>query len=652
MAATLYRSVTCNVQNTDTHADQGATLRKAWGYAEVLKLNEGNEIGAAIRALPDASCYRPGDYVGQENTIIWRDSVFEKLDAGHKVLYVGGHGAGPSRGVVWVLLKHKATGKRVLEFNTHQVAKAWTTETSRQSIWNQIANGVSSEISRVIAIYPGVPVVLSGDMNRPGSYTWPGLSGETEVSTPISYGGARYDRFWILGALVARNSSALNTGSDHQTITVRMEITANDAVPVPGAPDPGVDVPQDGVDFGTGGDLPGTKPLIFPDVEANRRRATWRSRPKWRFFAQRIDGDGADGQILHPDLPLSDPQIEDVLTGHNSLSGTISPEFASLLGDDGRPILEEWGTAIWAEESGNIHGGGILTKSGFDGPQWSLTCTGLTGYPVDLPYADSIFFVETDPLDIVRHIWAHIQAQPGSNLGLVVDSTLSGLKIGTTLTQVEFDTQSGPVSFEAGPYKLAWYQDHNLADNLDNLASDTPFDWHEEHFWSGDTLHHRLRLGYPNLGAKRNDLRFVIGENVHIIPSVDRDGADYADEVWMLGAGEGSAMVRGVARANIKKLRRVAVLADPGLRSQGAVNSAAARELGFRNTLDTVSSIVVRDHPHADIGSIGVGDEIRLQGPTGWLDLDTWYRVVTRRINPFSPDRMELDLIRADRIAA
>jgi hypothetical protein len=648
MAGTLYRSVTCNVQNTDTHADQATTLKKAWGYAEVLKLNEGNEITTAIRNLPDSAHYRPGNYVGEENTIIWRASLFEKLDGGYKVCYVGGKGEGPSRGVVWVLLRHKGSGKRVLEFQTHQVAKAWTTETSRQATWNKIANGVSDEINRVMGLYPGVPMVLSGDMNRSGSWSWPGLTGETEVSTPVSYGGARYDRFYVKGGVVARNSSDLNTGSDHQTIIVRMEITASSELPGTAAPTPPTTVPIDTPDP----DLPGAKPPVFVDTEAVRRQATWRARPRWRFFAQRIDGDGSDGAILHPDLPLSDPEIEDVLTGHNGLKATITPEMGSLIGDDGRPIFEEYGTAIWAEESGNIHGGGILTDSSFDGPSWSITCTGLTGYPVDLPYADSTFFVETDPLDIFRHIWTHIQAQPGGNLGLVVDPTLTGLKIGTVLEQVEFDTQSGPVSFEAGPYKLAWYQDHDLADNLDSLASDTAFDWHEEHFWEGDNLRHRLRIGYPNLGMKRNDLRFVIGENVHVKPTVERDGSEYADEVWVLGAGEGSAMVRGVARANIKKLRRVAVIADPSLRSQGGVNAAAARELGFRNTLDNVSSIIVRDHPHADIGSLQVGDEIRLQGPTGWVDLDTWYRVISRRIKPFSPDRMELDILRADRISA
>ena len=649
MAATLYRSVTCNVQNTDTHADQGGALRKAWGYAEVLKLNEGNEIGAAIAALPDAAHYRPGVYVGEENTIIWRKSVFEKVDAGYKVLYTGGKGAGPSRGVVWVLLKHKATGKRVLEFQTHQVAKAWTTETSRQGIWNTIANGVSNEIHRVMAVYTGVPAVLSGDMNRPGAYSWPNLAGSVEVSTPVSYGSSRYDRFWTLGDVAARSSADLNTSSDHQTIIARMELTGASSVePSETAPEPPTDVPVDFADV----DLPGKTPPVFPEVEGARRQATWRSRPRWRFFAQRIDGDGADGEIIHPNLPLSDPQIEDMLTGHNGLTGTISPEFASLLGPDGRPLLEEWGTAIWAEESGNIHGGGILTSSSFDGPQWSLTCTGLTGYISDLPYADSIFFIETDPMDILRHIWTHVQAQPGSNIGLEVDQTKSGLKIGTALDQAEYDTQSGPIAFESGPYKLAWYQDHNLADNADGLAADSPFDWHEEHYWVGDVLHHRLRLGYPNLGGKRNDLRFVIGENIHVVPTVNRDGADYADEVWVLGAGEGSAMKRGVSRANIKKLRRVAIVADPGLRTQGGVDAAAARELGFRSTLETVSTVVVRDHPHADIGSVQVGDEIRLQGQTGWLDLDTWYRVVTRRINPYSPDRMELDIVRADRLSA
>lgn len=645
MTAALYRSVSCNVQNTDSRGTQAATVKKAWEKADVLKLQEGNDVHGVIRNLRDAKAYLPGSFA-EQLPIIWRHSQFVMRAAGKKRVYEGGRGDGPSRGCTWVLLEHRTSKKRVLEFNMHQIAKAWTSEPDRQPEWNDIQQGVADEVNRVMALYPGVPVVISGDMNRTGDYGFPGLA-ETEVAgTPDSFGGARYDRFYYVGGMDPRSNGQITTGSDHDAIFVRFQITANSAVPSTVTP-PASPAPTDTVT-----PKPAEPKPSFPLATDVRRLATFRKRPEWRFFAMRMDGTGGSGEIIHPDLPLADVEIEDMLSGHNSLTGTISPEFASLIADDGRPLLDEYGTAIWAEESGNIHGGGILVDSGFSGPQWSLTCTGLTGYLEDLPYAGATFFVEEDPLNIFRHIWTHTQAQPGSNVGLEVDPLLTGLKIGRELEQVEFDTQSGPVSFEAGPYKLAWYQTHNLADNADGLASDTPFDWHEEHYWVGDVLHHRLRLGYPVLGRRRADLRFVIGENVHVIPDVDRDGSEYADEVWVLGAGEGSAMKRGVARANINKLRRVAVVADPSLRSQTGVNAAAQREVKYRNTLDTISSVIVRDHPHADIGSVQVGDEVLVEGPTGWIDVNTWYRVISRTIKPFSPDRMELSLLRSDRIAA
>lgn len=646
MVAALYRSVSCNVQNTDSKGTQATTVKTAWEKADVLKLQEGNDVHGVIRNLRDAKAYLPGDFA-EQLPIVWRASQFILRASGKKRVYTGGKGDGPSRGCTWVLLEHRTTKKRVLEFNMHQIAKAWTTETDRQDDWNDIAQGVATEIDRVMTLYPGVPVVISGDMNRSGTYDGlPGVVNDEVTGTPASYGGSRYDRFYYIGGIDPKSNGQISTGSDHDAIFVRFAITANSAVSSTVTP-PASPAPVDSVT-----PKPPAPQPSFPLATDVRRLATYRKRPEWRFFAQRMTGDGLGGEIIHPDLPLADVEIEDMLTGHNGLTGTISPEFASLIADDGRPLLDEYGTAIWAEESGNIHGGGILTSSDFSGPQWGITCTGLTGYLEDLPYASSTFFVETDPLDILRHIWTHVQSQPGSNLGLEVDPLLTGLKVGTVLEQVEFDTQSGPVSFESGPYKLAWYQTHNLADNADGLASDTPFDWHEEHYWVGDVLHHRLRLGYPNIGRRRADLRFVIGENVHVIPDVNRDGAEYADEVWVLGAGEGSAMKRGVARANINKLRRVAVVADPSLRSQTSVNAAAQREVKYRNTIDTIASVVVRDHPHADIGSVQVGDEVLVEGPTGWIDVNTWYRVVSRTIRPFSPDRMELALLRSDRIAA
>lgn len=372
----------------------------------------------------------------------------------------------------------------------------------------------------------------------------------------------------------------------------------------------------------------------------------------WRYIAQRLNGDGSPGDFLDFDLPLTQPKITDTVSGHNSLTGTISPQFARLMAEDGGLLLSEWGTAIWAENEGSIRGGGILNHSTQKGSEWSLECVGYTGYLVDLPYTDSTFYVETDPIDIYRHIWEHVQSKPGGNLGFEIADTLSGTKIGTELTQVEFDTQSGPVSFEAGPYKLAWYQTFDLSDDQNKLAQGTPFDWHERHFWDGDRIRHVLDIGYPKIGRRRDDLRFVIGENVSVIPDVDRPGEDYATEVMSLGSGEGAKMIRGSASRPPTGLRRVAVVQDSSLTSVKAANSRADAEMAWRSNLDEISSVTMRQHPHAPIGSVDPGDEIYLQGRGGWHTFGDWVKVTGVNISPEEGDVVQLDVVRTDKIAS
>lgn len=374
----------------------------------------------------------------------------------------------------------------------------------------------------------------------------------------------------------------------------------------------------------------------------------------WRYLAQRLTGDGL-GEFIG-EVPLRSVGITDTLSGPTGLTGTVSPKTMQLIGDDGRPLLENWGTAIWAEESGLIRGGGILVHRGIAGPELSLECAGFTSYPKDMPYTDSWFGVEIDPLDVVRHIWEHLQSKPGGNLGLQVSNVMTGLKIGVELEQVEFDTQEGPVSFEAGPVKLAWYQTHDLGGEIDTLAADTPFDYHEWHQWAANgenQLEHFLDFGYPRLGNRRADLRFVIGENVFLVPSVEDTGEDYANETLVLGAGEGRTMLRGGAAVNDGRLRRVKTTEDKSLRSLVSVNALAKRLLAWSSGIgDSVTEITVRNHHHAPLGSWQVGDDIRVQGEAGWTEVDQWARVLSSTMSPESGDAAVLTISRVDKVTA
>ena len=50
----------------------------------------------------------------------------------------------------------------------------------------------------------------------------------------------------------------------------------------------------------------------------------------WRYFATRLNGDGTE-TMIHPDLPIEEVEIEDVISGHNALSGTIEPTYSNLI---------------------------------------------------------------------------------------------------------------------------------------------------------------------------------------------------------------------------------------------------------------------------------------------------------------------------------
>jgi hypothetical protein len=369
----------------------------------------------------------------------------------------------------------------------------------------------------------------------------------------------------------------------------------------------------------------------------------------WRYLAQKLTGDGA-GEWLDTDVPLADVQLTDSLSGPPALSAKLSPEQSRLFDSSGKPLFGDWSTAFYAEADGQIRLGAILTRSQWQGADWSLECTGFSGYPVGMPYTDSWYGVEIDALDVVRHIWDHLQSKAGGDIGVVVDPLMSGVKIGTELTQDEFDTQNGDLTFESGPIQLNWYSTDDLGKQIDDLAASTPFDWHEEHSWSGDNVTHRIRLAFPRMGRRRDDLRFVIGENVMVLPSVSTSGEDFANQVLGLGNGEGRDMVHGLVAANDGRLRRVAVETDKSRMTAKDVTAFARRQLGIRQGVLDVTELVARNHPHAPIGSWSVGDEIRLMGRVGWIDVDLWVRVTSYTIDPAASDNATLTVLRSDKI--
>lgn len=216
-------------------------------------------------------------------------------------------------------------------------------------------------------------------------------------------------------------------------------------------------------------------------------------------------------------------------------------------------------------------------------------------------------------------------------------------------------TVGDPKVYQVDSYKLNWYTNHDLASDIDDLASDTPFDWHLIHRWSDDgdeaDLQHHFRIGYPKLGRRITDLRFVLGENIHEVPSIERDGEEYANDIIVLGNGEGAATLRGRAFRPVPgRMRRTKVVTDQTLKTVAACNARAKQELAKRVTLEDITEVIISDHPNAPLGSVQLGDEFLLEGVTGWFDVSVWVRCLGRSFSPDTGDSMRLTIIRTDRL--
>lgn len=364
----------------------------------------------------------------------------------------------------------------------------------------------------------------------------------------------------------------------------------------------------------------------------------------WRYIAVRVDGTGHD-EVIHPDVPLTVPGLTDVLSGPPGFTGTVEARYAGLEANDDRPLFQEWNTAIFPERDGLIQPGGGIIRSAVPNNKGGLDIevVGYSGYPDKTPYTEVRESVKEDALDIYRHIWIHLQNQPNGNLGLTIDDTKSGIRLGEPATAESND----------GPYRLAWYLTKDLAQVIDDLTQ--YFDYHETHFWQDGRLRHHIELGAPLIGVRRDDLELVVGDNVWVQPSYASQNEQYATSVLTLGSGEGRDMVHATASvaAGDGRLRRIALVEDKAIQEEKAALANSIRNLKSRNILPSVSTLLVREHPNAPISAIKLGDEYPFKDASNpWTNPNTYVRVVSRTIDPKRDDQATLTVVRSGSEAA
>lgn len=352
----------------------------------------------------------------------------------------------------------------------------------------------------------------------------------------------------------------------------------------------------------------------------------------WRYIVQRA----RTGEFLDMDLPMTREGITWPLSGVGSLRGSLAPEIGGVVAHDGLPLLDEWGTFIYAEAAGQIRWGGIVVSSSYSGGAWAVEAASFATYPHGIPYLGDYSKIEVNPDTVVRHLWSSLQAAPGGDLGVRVTGNGSDtpVRLGTpeVPAQPAKDGKEATEKEEAEPYVLQWWEAPDVGSEIDSLCDEARLEFRETHRWASrdsSEIIHEIEYAYPRLGRRRTDLHFVTGENIIEEVQAERSGDEYANSVLGIGAGEGELAVREtVPGSDDSRLRRVSVYTDKAVSSRSRLRKASRRELARLSRTLTIPSITVRDHMNARIGSWDVGDDILVEADIPWAGhVSIWCRI-------------------------
>lgn len=208
-------------------------------------------------------------------------------------------------------------------------------------------------------------------------------------------------------------------------------------------------------------------------------------------------------------------------------------------------------------------------------------------------------------------------------------------------------TQVVPTS----PFILDWRNSTDCGQEIQSIQQEAVFDWTEHHWFQAGTnkqqINHKILFNIPRRGNRRNELRFVEGENLFQTSQVQRDGTQFANNVIGLGAGQGRYMIRSRVGERNGRLRRVQVYQDQTVRNTARMSSKATRVLRSLLNINTPTSVVIKDHPNAPFGSFTIGDDILITLNSGWQNTSIWCRITSMSQDPTS-NLITTTMVRSD----
>lgn len=202
------------------------------------------------------------------------------------------------------------------------------------------------------------------------------------------------------------------------------------------------------------------------------------------------------------------------------------------------------------------------------------------------------------------------------------------------------------------PYRLMWWEQPDCGSELERLATETPFDWREQHTWVDGTkaaVTHLLQLGYPTIGTRKTDKVFTPGVDLVLVPTVHRGGHDFANAVVAIGAGEGRKTKRNSSSVDDDRLRRTSTLTAKDVKRVARLGRLATQERKRLSLGHGVQEVAVWD-VNGNLTTYRLGDEVEIDMTDGWSQGSRFHKIVGRRYRPDEDDVIYWQLIRADQV--
>lgn len=208
--------------------------------------------------------------------------------------------------------------------------------------------------------------------------------------------------------------------------------------------------------------------------------------------------------------------------------------------------------------------------------------------------------------------------------------------------------------YEDAKVKFNWWSTTDLLSEINRLSSELSFEYRVSHWWSGESAVHSVEFARPSFSRRRHDISFVEGENVLVLPKIELSGDKFANEVRMIGRGEGNKTVlewSQVPAGGKHGLARVLTLTDKSAYRREAMRADTLRALQYFRDPVKFDRFRFVDSELARFGSFRVGDDVLWQSvDRRGVNRDVWVTITEVTVRP-DKGECELRVVAVDGLA-